>query len=81
MPPKRTSTSDASAMTQAAIKKLVVNSVTAALEVQAASMAVRRFQELAVLCPNMVPDTEKLLEAFIGGLSRSVEGNVTTLKP
>nr|GEY23727.1 reverse transcriptase domain-containing protein [Tanacetum cinerariifolium] len=26
---------------------------------------VRRFQELAVLCPNMVPNTEKLLEAFI----------------
>ncbi|GJS05453.1 putative reverse transcriptase domain-containing protein [Tanacetum coccineum] len=30
---------------------------------------VRRFQELTVLCPNMVPNTEKLLEAFIGGLS------------
>ncbi|GJQ90570.1 reverse transcriptase domain-containing protein [Tanacetum coccineum] len=29
---------------------------------------VRRFQELAVLCPNMMPNTEKLLEAFIGGL-------------
>nr|GEY08480.1 reverse transcriptase domain-containing protein [Tanacetum cinerariifolium] len=26
---------------------------------------IRRFQELAVLCPNMVPNTEKLLEAFI----------------
>ncbi|GKC08949.1 putative reverse transcriptase domain-containing protein [Tanacetum coccineum] len=37
---------------------------------------VRRFQELAVLCPNMVPNTEKLLEAFIGGLPRSIEGNV-----
>ncbi|GKE49263.1 putative reverse transcriptase domain-containing protein [Tanacetum coccineum] len=36
---------------------------------------VRRFQELAVLCPNMVPNTEKLLEAFIGGLPRSIEGN------
>ncbi|GJS34926.1 copia protein [Tanacetum coccineum] len=42
---------------------------------------VRRFQELAVLCPNMVPNTEKLLEAFIGGLSRSIEGNVTDSKP
>ncbi|GJT07292.1 reverse transcriptase domain-containing protein [Tanacetum coccineum] len=42
---------------------------------------VRRFQELAVLCPNMVPNTEKLLEAFIGGLPKSIEGNVTTLKP
>ncbi|GJY80406.1 hypothetical protein Tco_0493157 [Tanacetum coccineum] len=27
---------------------------------------VRRFQELAVLCPNMVPNTEKLMEVFIG---------------
>ncbi|GKB00562.1 reverse transcriptase domain-containing protein [Tanacetum coccineum] len=29
-----------------------------------------RFQELAVLCPNMIPNTKKLLEAFIGGLPR-----------
>ncbi|GKD48780.1 reverse transcriptase domain-containing protein, partial [Tanacetum coccineum] len=29
---------------------------------------VRRFQELAVLCPNMVPNTEKLMKVFIGGL-------------
>ncbi|GKD26388.1 reverse transcriptase domain-containing protein [Tanacetum coccineum] len=36
---------------------------------------IRRFQELAVLCPNMVPNTEKLMEAFIGGLPRSIEGN------
>ncbi|GJT38433.1 reverse transcriptase domain-containing protein [Tanacetum coccineum] len=42
---------------------------------------IRRFQELAVLCPNMVPNTEKLLEAFIGGLPRSIEGNVTASKP
>ncbi|GJT40920.1 putative reverse transcriptase domain-containing protein [Tanacetum coccineum] len=42
---------------------------------------VRRFQELAILCPNMVPNTEKLLEAFIGGLPRSIEGNVTASKP
>ncbi|GJR92446.1 reverse transcriptase domain-containing protein [Tanacetum coccineum] len=177
MPPKRTSTSKAPAMTQATIKKLVADSVTAALEAQAATIAgavglirwfertesvfspskcieenkvtfatgtltddvvswwnayaqpmgvdqsnqitwtelkrlltnkyyprtevrkmedelynltvkgndlkpyVRRFQELAVLCPNMVPNTEKLLEAFIGGLPRSIEGNVTASKP
>nr|GEY89900.1 hypothetical protein [Tanacetum cinerariifolium] len=187
MPPKRTSTSEAPAMTQAAIRKFVADSITATLEVQAATMAntsnpnrnigptgtpvakmrnykefiscqpfyfngmegavglirwferielvfsrsrcaeenkvtfatgtltddalscwnayaqpmgededelynlivkgnalktyVRRFQELAVLCPNMVPNTEKLLEAFIGGLPRSIEGNVTTSKP
>ncbi|GJZ76006.1 hypothetical protein Tco_0640471 [Tanacetum coccineum] len=39
MPPKRTSTSEAPAMTQAAIKKLVADSVVAALEAQAATMA------------------------------------------
>ncbi|GJZ40766.1 putative reverse transcriptase domain-containing protein, partial [Tanacetum coccineum] len=177
MPPKRTSTSEAPTMTQAAIKKLVADSVSAALEAQAATMTgavdlihwfertesvfsrskcaeknkvtfatgtltddalsrwnayaqpigidranritwtelrslltnkycprtevrkmedelynltvkgndlktyIRRFQELAVLCPNMVPNTEKLLEAFIGGLPRSIEGNVTASKP
>ncbi|GKA65060.1 putative reverse transcriptase domain-containing protein, partial [Tanacetum coccineum] len=37
--------------------------------------------ELAVLCPNMVPNTEKLMEAFIGGLPRSIERNVTASKP
>ncbi|GJT78419.1 reverse transcriptase domain-containing protein [Tanacetum coccineum] len=42
---------------------------------------VRRFQELTTLCPNMVPNNEKLLEAFIRGLPRSIEGNVTASKP
>ncbi|GKF25300.1 reverse transcriptase domain-containing protein [Tanacetum coccineum] len=42
---------------------------------------VRRFQELAVLCPNMVSNTEKLMEVFIGGLSQSIEGNITASKP
>ncbi|GKE16280.1 reverse transcriptase domain-containing protein [Tanacetum coccineum] len=42
---------------------------------------IRRFPELAVLCPNMVPNTEKLMEAFIGGLPKSIEGNVTASKP
>ncbi|GJR02357.1 reverse transcriptase domain-containing protein [Tanacetum coccineum] len=42
---------------------------------------IRRFQELAVLCPNMVPNSEKLMEAFIGGLPQSIEGNVTASKP
>nr|GEW04864.1 reverse transcriptase domain-containing protein [Tanacetum cinerariifolium] len=41
----------------------------------------RRFQELTILCSNMVPNTEKLMEAFIGGLPRSIEGNVTASKP
>ncbi|GKD99942.1 hypothetical protein Tco_1387926 [Tanacetum coccineum] len=131
MPPKRTSTSAAPAMTQAAIRQLVADSIAAALEAQAATMAstdnpnrntgprethvarkctykefmscqpfyfngtegvvglirndlktyARRFQELVVLCPNMVPNTEKLMEAFIGGLPRSIEGNVNASKP
>ncbi|GKE02952.1 hypothetical protein Tco_1390935, partial [Tanacetum coccineum] len=142
MPPKRTSTSEAPAMAQDAIKKLVADSVSAALEAQATNMAntdnttrprkapvarkcsykefmsfqpinfkdykvkfttgtlteealswwnsfaqpiglkeaykitwgndlkayVRRFQELATLCPTMVPDSEKMMEGFIGGL-------------
>ncbi|GJZ09061.1 reverse transcriptase domain-containing protein [Tanacetum coccineum] len=178
MPPKRTSTSKAPAMTQAAVRKLVANSVTTALEAQAANMAntnnttrpreapiaiqlfscsnctedckvkfatgtltkealswwnyfaqlirieeaykitwvefkkllikkfyprtevqkmedefyhltvkgndlktyVRRFQELATLWPTMVPDSEKMMEVFIGGLPRSIEGNVTDSK-
>ncbi|GKA71073.1 reverse transcriptase domain-containing protein [Tanacetum coccineum] len=185
MPPKRTSTSEAPAMTQATIKKLAADSVSAALEAQAANMAntnnttrpreapvakqcsykefmscqpinfkdckvkfatgtlteealswwnsfaqsigieeaykitwdefkkllikkyypqsevqkmedefyhltvkgndlkayVRRFQELATFCPTMVQDYEKMMEVFIGGLPRSIEGNVTASKP
>nr|GEU74405.1 reverse transcriptase domain-containing protein [Tanacetum cinerariifolium] len=42
---------------------------------------IRRFQELAILCPNMVPNTEKLMEVFIEGVPRSIEGNVTASKP
>ncbi|GKF05302.1 reverse transcriptase domain-containing protein, partial [Tanacetum coccineum] len=42
---------------------------------------VRRFQELANLCPTMVPDSKKMMEVFIGRLPRSIEGNVTASKP
>nr|GEV78404.1 reverse transcriptase domain-containing protein [Tanacetum cinerariifolium] len=42
---------------------------------------VRRFQELVVLYPNMVPNNEKLMEVFVGGLPRSIKGNVTASKP
>nr|GEV52072.1 putative reverse transcriptase domain-containing protein [Tanacetum cinerariifolium] len=163
MPPKKTSTSAAPAMTQAAIRQLVTDSIIIALEAQAANLAnanntnrnlelrephvarkfsykefmscqpfnfkgsegavglirwfertelvfsrsnctedckkmedefypltvkgndlktyVRRFHELAALCPTMVSDFEKMMEAFIGGLPRSIEGKVTTSKP
>nr|GEU95527.1 reverse transcriptase domain-containing protein [Tanacetum cinerariifolium] len=42
---------------------------------------VSRFQELATLCPTIVSDYEKMMKAFIGGLPRSIKGNVTTSKP
>ncbi|GJX08990.1 putative reverse transcriptase domain-containing protein [Tanacetum coccineum] len=50
------------------------------------SLAVKPFFSLMIpringLCPNMVPNNDKLLEAFIGGLPRSIEGNVTASKP
>ncbi|GJW71576.1 reverse transcriptase domain-containing protein [Tanacetum coccineum] len=41
---------------------------------------VRRFQELATLCPTMVPDSEKMMEVFIRGLPRIIEWNVTVYK-
>nr|GEX30067.1 reverse transcriptase domain-containing protein [Tanacetum cinerariifolium] len=41
---------------------------------------VRRFQELATLCPTMVPNSEKMMEVFIGGLPQSIEGNVIASK-
>ncbi|GJV32802.1 putative reverse transcriptase domain-containing protein [Tanacetum coccineum] len=137
------STSEGPAMTQAAIRKLVADRVTATLEAQAANMAntdnttrpreapmarqcsYKEFMscqpinfkdckvnfatgtlteealswwnsftqpigiekaykitwELATLCPTMVPDSEKMMEVFIGGLPRSIEGNVTASKP
>ncbi|GJT27709.1 reverse transcriptase domain-containing protein [Tanacetum coccineum] len=148
MPPKKTSTSEAPAMTQAAIRKLVADSSSSAVNLSTSMVRkeqlalstglnepnqyslvadnayaqpigveqanqitwtelkrlltnkycprteirkmeeelynltvkgndlkpyVRRFQELTVLCPNMVPNTEKLLEAFIGGLPRKIK--------
>nr|GEV87155.1 reverse transcriptase domain-containing protein [Tanacetum cinerariifolium] len=173
MAPKRTSTSTAPAMTHAAIRQLVADSVAAALEAQAANMSntdntnrnpepretltirkctykefmscqpfyftsmegavglilwfertesifsrsnctedckvkfatgtltkkmedefynlvvkendiktyARRFQELATLCLNMVPNNKKLMEVFIRGFPQSIEGTVTTSKP
>nr|GEV56479.1 reverse transcriptase domain-containing protein [Tanacetum cinerariifolium] len=42
---------------------------------------VRRFWELATLCPTMVSDYDKMMEAFIGGLPQSIEGNVIAFKP
>nr|GFA96737.1 reverse transcriptase domain-containing protein [Tanacetum cinerariifolium] len=38
-------------------------------------------EELAILCLTMVPNSEKLMEVFIGELPRSIKGNVTASKP
>nr|GFC58205.1 reverse transcriptase domain-containing protein [Tanacetum cinerariifolium] len=42
---------------------------------------VKRFQELAVVCHTMVPNSKKLMDVFIGGLPKSIQGNVIALKP
>nr|GEV31455.1 putative reverse transcriptase domain-containing protein [Tanacetum cinerariifolium] len=88
MAPKRTSSSAAPAMTQAVIRKLVADSVAAALETQAATMentdntnrnprqsGTPKIPGIGSLCLTMVPNSEKLM-----GLSRSIKGNVTTSK-
>ncbi|GJZ97616.1 hypothetical protein Tco_0670069 [Tanacetum coccineum] len=131
MPPKRTSTSEAPGMTQAAIKKLLADCISAALEAQAANMentiepretpvAKKCTYEEFMSCQTfyfngtegavclihwfertksvfsrsnctedckvkfaiaMMPNSEKLMEVFIEGLPRSIEGNVTASKP
>nr|GEU83990.1 reverse transcriptase domain-containing protein [Tanacetum cinerariifolium] len=40
-----------------------------------------KISRTTVLCPNMVPNNEKLMEVFIGRLPRSIKGNVTASKP
>nr|GEY13087.1 reverse transcriptase domain-containing protein [Tanacetum cinerariifolium] len=37
--------------------------------------------ELVTLCPTMVSDSKKMMKAFIGGLPRSIKGNVIASKP
>nr|GEW43945.1 reverse transcriptase domain-containing protein [Tanacetum cinerariifolium] len=113
MAPKRTSTSTAPTMTQAAIRKLPIGieevyKITCSefmkllikkycprtevkkMEDEFYSLTVkendlktymRRFKELAVLCPTMVPNSEKMMEVFIEGLPQSIEGNVIASKP
>ncbi|GKA76159.1 reverse transcriptase domain-containing protein [Tanacetum coccineum] len=64
-----------------AVKKMVDEFYNLTVKGNDLKTYVRRFQELAVLCPNMVPNSEKLMEVFIRGLPRSIEGNVTASKP
>nr|GEY41225.1 reverse transcriptase domain-containing protein [Tanacetum cinerariifolium] len=75
---------DVPTMNQAAIRQLVINSVATALEAQAANMAnannTNRNPE-----PKEAPIarkySEKMMEAFIWGLPRSIEENVIASKP
>ncbi|GJW34742.1 putative reverse transcriptase domain-containing protein [Tanacetum coccineum] len=41
----------------------------------------QRFQELALLCPKMVPDEEEKIERYIWGLPDSIQENVTLARP
>ncbi|GJX01773.1 putative reverse transcriptase domain-containing protein, partial [Tanacetum coccineum] len=41
----------------------------------------QRFQELILLCPEMVPNADQLLERYIEGLPLNIKGNVTSSKP
>ncbi|GJZ09844.1 putative reverse transcriptase domain-containing protein, partial [Tanacetum coccineum] len=41
----------------------------------------QRFQELILLCPEMVPNADRLLERYIEGLLLNIKGNVTSSKP
>ncbi|GJU57572.1 reverse transcriptase domain-containing protein [Tanacetum coccineum] len=40
----------------------------------------QHFQELILLCPEMVPNTDRLLERYIEGLPLNIKGNVTSSK-
>ncbi|GJW38198.1 putative reverse transcriptase domain-containing protein [Tanacetum coccineum] len=40
-----------------------------------------RFNELALLCPGMVPTEQKKVEAYIRGLSENIKGEVTSSEP
>ncbi|GJX95777.1 putative reverse transcriptase domain-containing protein [Tanacetum coccineum] len=46
-----------------------------------AAYAMKRFQELVMLCTRMVPDEEDKVERFIGGLPDNIQGNVIAYEP
>ncbi|GKB09451.1 hypothetical protein Tco_0837763 [Tanacetum coccineum] len=41
----------------------------------------QRFQELALLCQEMVTPETRMIKRYIGGLSQNIKGNVTSSKP
>ncbi|GJV65087.1 hypothetical protein Tco_1475915 [Tanacetum coccineum] len=68
----------ANRITWTELKRLLTNKYCPRTEVKKME---DEFYNLAFLCPNMVPNTEKLMEVFISGLPRSFKGNVTASKP
>nr|GEV76874.1 putative reverse transcriptase domain-containing protein [Tanacetum cinerariifolium] len=81
-------------MTQATIRQFIADSVTAALKTQAATREnikntnrntgpreTPKISGISSLMSNMAPNTEKLMEVFIGGLPQSIEGTVTASNP
>ncbi|GJU51190.1 putative reverse transcriptase domain-containing protein [Tanacetum coccineum] len=81
MPPKRASTTEAPAMTQDAIRKLVADSVTSALEAQAATMASASNPDRntgPTGTPGRKTETTKMLSRRV---YLNIKGNVTASKP
>ncbi|GKE91156.1 hypothetical protein Tco_1572251 [Tanacetum coccineum] len=77
----RSNCAEENKVTFATVKKMEDEFYNLAVKGNNLKTYIRRFQELAVLCPNMVPNTEKLMEVFISGLPISIKGNVTASKP
>nr|GEU64430.1 putative reverse transcriptase domain-containing protein [Tanacetum cinerariifolium] len=84
MPPKRSSTSEASTMSQAAIRKLVADSIPAVLETQTATMAEANnfIREIHVAKRENYKEFINFQPFYFnGGLPRSIKRNVTASKP
>ncbi|GKC87859.1 hypothetical protein Tco_1148508, partial [Tanacetum coccineum] len=39
------------------------------------------FQELVLMCPELVPTKKKKIEKYIRGFPKRIKGNITSLKP
>nr|GFB82970.1 reverse transcriptase domain-containing protein [Tanacetum cinerariifolium] len=77
----RSNCAEENRVTFATVKKMEDEFYNLAVKGDDLKTYVRRFQELAILCQNMLPNTKKIMEAFIRGLPQSIEGNITASKP
>nr|GEU41813.1 putative reverse transcriptase domain-containing protein [Tanacetum cinerariifolium] len=81
MPPKRTSTSKAPTMTQATIRKFIADSVTAALEAQAATMAnTNAFYDIEMADGNLVSINNVIKGATLTLLNQPFENDLMSIK-